>query len=167
VIFKVDPSGRETVLYAFAGGADGGTPFAGLTQDPAGNLYGTAANYGSGGGGVVFELNAAGNYTVLYSFTADGPDGSEPSTSVVRDQAGNLYGTTGFGGSLGPLGCNLGCGVAYELAPSGALTVLRSFTGGADGGGGGALALDPAGNVYGTGGFGVTGGGVLYKLTPQ
>jgi uncharacterized repeat protein (TIGR03803 family) len=163
VVYRLDPSGQETVLYTFTGGDDGGSPFAGLTLDPAGNLYGTALNYGSGGGGVVFELDAAGHYTVLYSFTVDGPDGSAPFAGVVRDSSGNLYGTASAGGDTG---CSLSCGVVYVLRPSGQLTVLHSFTGGADGSYPyGGVILDPAGDLYGTTGFGgAAGAGVLYKL---
>jgi hypothetical protein len=52
VVYKLGPSAQETVLYSFAGGADGGTPFAGVILDAEGNLYGTAANFGQLGGGV-------------------------------------------------------------------------------------------------------------------
>jgi uncharacterized repeat protein (TIGR03803 family) len=62
VVFKLDPSGKETVLYSYGGGADGGFPYAGLTMDSAGNLYGTAGAGGlfdcqnGSGCGVVFKI---------------------------------------------------------------------------------------------------------------
>jgi uncharacterized repeat protein (TIGR03803 family) len=159
------------VLHSFTGGADGGDAFAGVIRDAAGNLYGTTAGYGeladgSQGSGVVFELDAAGNYTVLYTFT-DGADGGGPEAGVVRDKAGNLYGTTTFGGSTGP-GCTLACGVVYKLAPSGQETVLHSFSG-ADGANTEAGVIrDAAGNLYGTClDGGTTGNGVIYKVATQ
>jgi uncharacterized repeat protein (TIGR03803 family) len=70
VVFKVDPTGRETVLYSFTGGADSeyANPYAGLVRDKAGNLYGTAGG-GAFNAGVVFKVDRSGRETVLYSFT--------------------------------------------------------------------------------------------------
>jgi len=65
VVFKLDPSGIETVLHTFTGGADGSGPEAGLLRDAEGNLYGNASEGGAFGYGVVFKLNAAGRETVL------------------------------------------------------------------------------------------------------
>jgi uncharacterized repeat protein (TIGR03803 family) len=59
----------------------------------AGSLYGTTRTGGATGFGVVYQLDAAGRETVLYNFTG-GADGGEPTTGVIRDSAGNLYGTT-------------------------------------------------------------------------
>ena len=56
VVFKVDTTGAETVLYSFTGGADGANPYAGLLRDSAGNLYGTTTAGGAYGGGVVFKI---------------------------------------------------------------------------------------------------------------
>ena len=56
VVFKVDTSGNETVLYSFTGGADGANPYAGVIRDPAGNLYGTTTSGGQLNAGVVFEI---------------------------------------------------------------------------------------------------------------
>jgi uncharacterized repeat protein (TIGR03803 family) len=56
VVFKVAPTGRETVLYSFTGGADGGNPLVGVIRDRAGNLYGTADSGGAENAGVVFEI---------------------------------------------------------------------------------------------------------------
>jgi uncharacterized repeat protein (TIGR03803 family) len=87
-------------------------------------------------------------------------DGGSPSAGVILDSAGNLYGTTFYYGRAG-------AGVIFKLDTSGNETVLHSFTGGADGGNPfSAVILDPAGNLYGTAGFGAEGGGVVFKLTP-
>src|SRR5215471_5544298 len=106
VVFKLDPSGKETVLYTFTCGADGGFPPAGLIRDAAGNLYGTTSSGGNtsatncvpSGCGVVFKLDSSGQETVLYAFSG-GPDGNIPQASLIRDAAGNLYGTTFYGGN--------------------------------------------------------------------
>ena len=87
-------------MHNFTGGADGATPCAALITDTAGNLYGTTASGGAGGVGTVFKMDTAGNETVLYSFTY-GEDGGVPVSGVVRDAAGNIYGTTENGGSFG------------------------------------------------------------------
>jgi uncharacterized repeat protein (TIGR03803 family) len=101
-------------------GADGADPEAGLARDNAGNLYGTTlagGNFacGSGSGcGVVFKLDTTAKETVLHRFTG-GVDGANPSASLVRDAAGNLYGTTYSGGSTACGG--QGCGVVFKLTP--------------------------------------------------
>ena len=142
VVFKVEPSGKESVLHSFTGGADGAAPQAGLLLDDEGNLYGTAPGGGSGSG-TVFKLDANGNETVLHSFTG-APDGAGPVASLVRDKQGNLYGTTLGGGTFGR-------GTVFKLDPTGNETVLYSFTGGADGGSPYAgLVRDDHGNLYGT-----------------
>ncbi len=99
VVFKLDGAGNQTVLHTFTGGADGGGPCAGVVMDSAGNLYGTAyqggiagAGVNKRGAGVVFKIDTAGHYTVLYSFTR-GADGSGPFGGVIVDAAGALYGT--------------------------------------------------------------------------
>ena len=76
VVFKVDTSGHETVLYSFTGGADGSSPN-GVILDSAGNLYGTTTYGGASGAGVVFKVDTSGHETVLYSFTG-GADGGNP-----------------------------------------------------------------------------------------
>jgi uncharacterized repeat protein (TIGR03803 family) len=159
-VYKVDTAGHETVLYTFPDAVDGGCPMAGLTIDPAGNLYGTTYVGGPSNRGVVYKLDAKGE-TILHSFTG-GADGGLPSAGLIRDSAGNLYGTT-TGGGIG--NCPLGCGVVFMLDPAGQETVLYSFTGGSDGGEPYAGVIrDPAGNLYGTTYSGASGGGVAYKL---
>ena len=129
VVFRVNGVGHESVLYSFTGGADGGYPSAGVIRDSAGNLYGMTCCGGTAGAGVVFKLDTKGHETVLYSFTG-GADGGYPfgyEQGVIMDSAGNLYGTTTYGGVAG-------AGVVFKLDRKGDETVLYSFTGGNDGG---------------------------------
>jgi hypothetical protein len=150
----------QTVLYPQAG-----TPSGQLIFDRSGNIYGT-------NGSCVFELMPVGGGwtpSLLYCFTG-GNDGDDPTSGVVMDQAGKLYGTTAYGGGAGA--CNRGCGTVFELTHSGSgwtETILHSFAGGDDGyfpiGG---LAFDRFGNVYGTtAGGGSGGGGTVFTLTPS
>lgn len=172
VVFKLDAGGQETILHNFTGGPDGAGPAGGLVADPAGNLYGTtyagglagAGEY-KGGAGVVYKIDTAGQFSVLYTFTG-GADGSGPAAGVILDRAGNLYGTTYYGGAAD------NWGVVYKLSPSGRQTVLHTFTGTTDGANPVAgVTLDAAGNLYGTTYYGGLGYppysyGVIYKLSP-
>jgi uncharacterized repeat protein (TIGR03803 family) len=115
VVFKLDTTGKETVLYTFTGGADGGVPEAGLVRDSAGNLYGSTTGGGLGGSGVVFMLDTTGKETVLYSFTG-GSDGGGPVATLIQDSEGNLYGTA-FGGGTVNSACPQGCGVVFKVTP--------------------------------------------------
>jgi len=162
-VFKVDTSGTETVLYNFcsvSNCADGANPSGSLIQDSAGNLYGNA----SGGGanlfsGVVFKVDTSGTETVLYNFcsVSNCADGANPSGRLIHDSAGNLYGTTYYGGDF--FGCNVGsgCGVVFKLDTSGTETVLHTFTytDGTDPDAG--VIMDAKGNLYGDTTFGGTG----------
>jgi uncharacterized repeat protein (TIGR03803 family) len=98
VVFKLDAAGTETILHSFAG-SEGANPDASLVQDATGNLYGTTFNGGASGMGVVFKLDSAGTITVLHEFTGVN-DGGHPSTSLLIDGKGNLYGTTTVGGAF-------------------------------------------------------------------
>ena len=171
-VFTVEKSGLQTVLYRFKGGADGGTPEAGLIQDAAGNLYGTTVFGGAFGQGVVFKLDTVGIESVLHSFQGAG-DGTNTLASLIRDAAGNLYGTASGGGSFQGACAGSGCGTVFKLAPNGKLKVLHTFTGGSDGASPLALVRDAAGNLFGTasgggdpkctvGGF--PGCGLVFKL---
>jgi uncharacterized repeat protein (TIGR03803 family) len=118
-VFKLDTAGNQTVLHTFTGGADGGNPEAGLVLDSEGNLYGTAVHGGTGAepfDGVVFKLDTSGTETVLYNFTGKS-DGAQPFGGLLRDSAGNLYGTTAFGGTPDPGVCEFSCGVVFKIAP--------------------------------------------------
>ena len=161
VVFKLAPDGTHTVLHSFTDGPEGGYPFAGLIADSQGNLYGTTTWSGVSGYGVVFKLAPDGAYTVLHTFTG-GTDGRDPTTSLIADSQGNLYGTTGYGGASD-------AGVVFKLAPDGAYTVLHTFTGGTNGGYPFAsLIADSQGNLYGTTGYGgASGAGVVFKLAPD
>ena len=161
-VFRVDPSRNEQVLYSFTGGADGSNPSGSLVRDAAGNLYGTTAFGGSSGRGTVFKLDLAGTLTVLHSFIG-ATDGSQPASGLIRDPAGNLYGTAERGGVH-----NLG--TVFQLnSRTGQFSVLHSFAGGTDGADpAGGLIRDAAGNLYGCAALaGAHLRGVVFKLTPQ
>jgi uncharacterized repeat protein (TIGR03803 family) len=170
----------ETVLYTLGNTPiDGYEPAAPLLMDASGNLFGTT----SGGGtavlcpdpsgpnacGTVFELvNSSGNYTesVLYNFTGAPDDGDEPTAGLVMDSSGNLYGTTGYGGS-GLCGAT-SCGTVYELVKSSSgyaekvLYMFNGFDGAFPLPG---LIMDSSGNLYGTtNGGGANGYGTVFEL---
>ncbi len=168
-VFKLTHGGSgwtESVIHTFQP-ADGEFPEAPLVIDGSGNLYGTTYQGGALGHGAVFRLTpSTGAYTILYSFTG-GVDGGLPAGGVVRDSAGNLYGTASGGGTDGQ-------GVAFELSPNGSgfwtETVLHQFLAngvdGEDPGGRGALVLDGSGNLYGaTVAGGSSNAGVVFELS--
>jgi uncharacterized repeat protein (TIGR03803 family) len=162
-VFKVTATGTERPFYSFSGSMEGANPSTGLTWGTNGDLYGTTAD-------TAFELNSAGDETIVYLFSERGDAGWSPSSRLVRNAQGNFYGTTLYGG---PYSCSLGfgCGTVFELTPTGTVTVIYSFTGAADGGNPeGGLILDAAGNIYGVAAGGSTscrgGCGVVFKLTP-
>ena len=173
-VFKLDNAGHYTVLYSFcsaSGCTDGEAPEAGLTQDAAGNLYGTTMSGGGNGDGTVFKLDTTGHETVLYGFCSEGDenctDGNAPLAGLIQDAAGNLYGTTRTGG-----GAEQG-GTVFKLDTTGHETVLYSFCSEANCADGyeplASLIQDGAGNLYGTANFGgansSTGsGGTVFKL---
>jgi uncharacterized repeat protein (TIGR03803 family) len=107
-------------LYEFPNGQDGAIPYAGLTIDRAGNLYGTTEGGGicqPACGGIVFMLKNTRSgwlFTPIYTF-ARGNDGSTPEARVVFGPDGTLYGTTSDGGGVGCSGN--GCGTVFNLRP--------------------------------------------------
>lgn len=177
-----------TTLYSFTG-ANGEYPFpeGQMIFDSSGNLYGTTASGGTNYNGTVFQLvppKPAGAWTenVLYRFQG-GADGRQPSTSVVFDQSGNLYGATQFGGNI--QACGGGCGTIFELSPPSqpggqwTPTVLWTFQGSFDGQYPGEVLFASNGSLYGTTSSGGTPGvlchsnqrikfgcGTLFELTP-
>lgn len=155
VVFKVDRSGQETVLYSFTGGTDGAKPVAGLIRDKEGNLYGTTPEGGAFGMGVIFKVDCEGKETVLYSFKG-APDGAGPTTALIRGENGNFYGTTGGGGSTGPNCGSFGCGTVYKLDREGKETVLYAFPGGDEGSGPEGRLLRHHDDLYGVTYFGGT-----------
>ena len=179
--FKVKPTDKETDLHLFTGPPDGSYPQGDLLRDSKGNLYGTTVYggnigsctvYSTQGCGTVFEStpnqNGTWTETVLYRFNGP-PDGAYPIGNLVRDSAGNLYGTTSQGGAFSALcpGQPTGCGTVFEVHTDGTETVLYSFTGGADGDYPEAgLTRDNAGNLYGTTNEGGRYGfGTVFKVT--
>lgn len=172
VVYELSPQAdgtwAEKVLYSFTRGADGGWPEATLLFDSAGNLYSTTWYGGAYGAGVVFKLapNSDGTWTesVLHSFSG-GTDGYQSWGALVFDTAGNLYGTTVYGGAYGG-------GVVFQLVPNSDGTwtenILHTFTHGADGwcsprG----LVFDANGNLYGVTAFGGTHDkGTIFELSP-
>lgn len=164
----------ETLLYRFRGGDDGSVPKGKLIFDRTGDLYGTTYNGGSSlgclppyGCGTVYKLALShGGWTesILYTFSGAG-DGANPSAGLISDAAGDLYGTTVYGGAHT-------WGTVFQLAParSGwAKRTLYSFQIGADGVSPiGGLIFDRAGNLYGTAlENGAGGGGTVFRLTPS
>jgi uncharacterized repeat protein (TIGR03803 family) len=155
----------KTVLYRFTGSGDGAIPLYGdLAFDQAGNVYGTTSAGGAHGEGVVFKLTSTGQgwtESVLYSF-AGGNDGAVPLSGVTFDQAGNLYGTTQYGGAADN-------GTVYELSPSGSgwvKTILSSLQNAGQQPFGG-VAFDASGNLFGTTYLGgAQGSGTVYELQP-
>lgn len=177
-VFRLAPDGKETVLYSFSGQADGGTPYAGLIADDAGDLIGTTwaggdINCGSDSGyffgcGTVFKVAPDGSETVLYAFEG-GSDGDNPDSTLIADSLGNLYGTTANGGA--------GNGTVFEISPGGAETELYAFKGYPGDGAGphAGLVADSKGNLYGTTEYGGSGAcenfyaqgcGIVFKVTP-
>lgn len=152
VIFEVNSSGEETVLYAFQSVSDGIGPD-NVIRDGDGDIYGVTEAGGNictqdapAGCGTVYKLASDGSKTELYAFQG-GNDGLGPVGSLVMDEAGNLYGVTGSGGN----GCSNGCGTVFEVRPDGTEAVLYAFKGGKDGNVPQAgLIRDKKGNLYGT-----------------
>ncbi len=173
-----------TVIHNFTGGLDGGNPYAGLTMDAAGNLYGTTCGTpciaGANNAGTVFRLSKKGSgwlFTPLYVFRG-GNDGAGPVARVIIGPNGSLYGTTYMGGA-GSCGGS-GCGTVFNLKPPPSIppnifggwqeSVLYSFQGGSDGAYPelGDLVFDQAGNIYGTtGNGGNANAGTVFQLTPS
>ena len=159
IVFKLDPSGAEDVLYGFAGSPDGGFPYGNLVRDAAGNLYGVTMQGGAYQGGTVFKLDDNNNETIVHSFGGTG-DGAPPGGGLARDGAGNLYGTTTEGGSSY-------FGTVFKLDPSGTETVLHTFLGKQGNGPDWGVIRDSKGNLYGTTQYGgAYGGGVVFQITP-
>ena len=152
----------QTVLHTFQGGAnDGASPAnTNLVFDQAGNLYGTTqyggtglGYQGEGSGGTAFELspsNEGWTFSTIHNFNSDGIDGYDPLNGVTLDPAGNLYGTTYYGGTSGIFG-----GTVFELTPSGQMwaeNIVYNFSGDPNRNNlsPSALIVDPSGHLYGS-----------------
>ena len=164
-VFRLDSDGTLTVVHSFSPGPDA-SPVASLITDGQGNLYGTAQGTYTilrckthGGCGTVFELDPLGNETILYTFKG-GTDGAMPQGALLRDRAGNLYGTTYKGG-------NADLGTVFRISANGQFKTLHSFAGGAEGARPtGRLIPDASGNLYGTtSAGGSANSGTIFKLT--
>jgi uncharacterized repeat protein (TIGR03803 family) len=182
-VFELTPEAHgwaETILYGFCANinpcVDGDAPYAGLTWDTVGNLYGTTELGGKGVGGdwgTVFELehtSTGWRHLLLHSFPGFQGDGKVVYAGVIFDRSGNLYGATNSGGA-----CNT-CGTVFKLTRGTdgrwKESVLYNFPKPYDGSSPGAsLVFDKAGNLYGTAATGgnnacANGCGVVFKLTP-
>jgi len=164
------------VLHTFHGAPNDGTfPLGAVITDSQGNLYGTTDAGGSGSGqcgtsggcGTAFKMNKAGKLIWLHSFKD--AIGWSPLAGLLRDKAGDLFGTTAFGGKYtnvcgGAQGG--GCGIVFKLDKNGKETVLHRFNGGTDGDTPEALLVgDPSGILYGTTYIGPGGGtGTVFEL---
>jgi len=191
IVFKLAANGTLTILHAFAGGSDGAYPTGALMFDSQGDLYGTTvggggdANCGVGpyGCGTVFKIAAAGGESVVYAFQGGTADGGYPTSGVIADGVGNLYGVTAAGGGTGNCGFKFkpikGCGTAFEIPVGGSETVLSVFKGKKGAGGypffgliqnktGDFFGTTTSGGVAGcTGGAGPLGCGIVFELKPK
>lgn len=163
-VFKVTPSGAETIVYSFAGGtADGANPYAGVIQGSDGNFYGTTYAGGAHGVGTVYQLTPGGTETVLYSFAGGTTDGANPEAGVIQGSDGNFYGSTYAGGPSDD-------GTVFELTAAGAETLLHAFVGGTDDGvnPGANLIQGSDGSLYGTAyAGGADNHGIFFKVALQ
>jgi uncharacterized repeat protein (TIGR03803 family) len=174
-VFKITPTGVETVLYSFnCAAGDGYFPAAPLIQGSDGNFYGTTVFGGARGQGTVFKITPAGVETVLYSFESDdgcGPENNEvaslivasnPGVSLIEGSDGNFYGTTS-GSSI-----SCGNGTVFKVTPAGVETVLYAFDNSSFGANPRASLIQGSdGNFYGTTYFGgASNGGTVFMLTP-
>ncbi|MGH9500369.1 MAG: choice-of-anchor tandem repeat GloVer-containing protein [Terriglobales bacterium] len=155
------------VLHEFNGSQDGANPEAKLLLGADGNLYGTTFAGGQNGEGTVYKIDSRGQESVEFTFS-DGLGGNGfPASSLVQDEAGNLYGTA-FGGPGG-------AGIVFKLSPAGEQTIVFAFQGCFSCNNprvpSGGLLMDKSGNLYGTTIFGGDGNcssgcGTVYRLDP-
>jgi len=171
VVFELTPTTVGEwdfkTLYSFHGEPDGSFPYGALLRTASGKFYGTTYYGGENGIGTVYELSprqtGEWNERILYSFQ-NGSDGNSPISNLVRDAAGNLYGTTSEGG--------LGSGTIFKLSPSGGgqwtESVVHAFAGSPDGSSSyNGMVVDPFGNFYGaTVHGGTSDDGSVYQFTP-
>ncbi len=170
-VFRVSPEGVETILHTFVNDkTDGSYPSAGLVMDSRSNVYGTTESGGLYGGGTVFEVTAQGSYRILHNFAAYPGDASSPEASLALDSLGNLYGTTGYGGTYS-------AGAVFKMTPgshgSWNEIILGSFNRFARQPNNSCwdplsnVAFDAQGNLYGTTrGGGLWGDGCAYQINP-
>ena len=163
-LFKISPSGKETILHNFSG-TDGEYPANGLLL--ANNLLYGSTNLGgnSTGNGVLFKMTLQGKFTVLHEFS--GSDGALPIGQMIIDSSGNLYGATQSGGYMQNSCIPGGCGTVYKLSAAGKLTVYE-ITQGTTSGPAAGVVRDSKGNFYGTtSGDGQYSQGSIFKLNSR
>jgi uncharacterized repeat protein (TIGR03803 family) len=168
-VFEVSTAGKHNVLYSFGAGSDGAIPYAGITLDTKGNLYGTTSAGGSTGNGTVFELKRSSSgwtETILHNFELQ-DDGGTPYAGLVFDHSGNLYGAATQGGSEG----SVGGGTVFELSPASGgwnFQVIYGLYGWNISGPFRDLLVEPSGVIYGTTHCdGAYDAGTVYSLTPS
>jgi uncharacterized repeat protein (TIGR03803 family) len=160
VIFEITAAGKEKILYNFKLNKIDGHGPSGLLRDSQGNFYGTTGGGGPTNNGTVYELTAAGEEKVLYSFTGF-PDGYTPEGPLVMDTQGNLYGTTFKGGPKF-------AGTVFQVTPAGVETILHAFEANSTDGQYpyAGLVMDSQGNLYGTTGYGGDNAfGTVFEIT--
>jgi len=160
-VFTLTPANHESLLYSFQGGTDGSDPIGGLVRDSHANLYGVTYAGGAPGYGTIFRIAPDGTETILHAFAGTKTDGGAPYAGLVRDTAGNLYGTTTEGGKAGQ-------GTVFKLSSHGKLTLLHSFTGTDGATPLAALMLDAQGNIFGTASLGgASDSGVVFEISQK
>jgi uncharacterized repeat protein (TIGR03803 family) len=159
-VYVVTPAGQESVLFSFPATSTGCQPGLALGND--GNFYGSCSAGGLHGNGLLYKVTPTGTYTDLYDFANSGGDGGNPNGPPVAAKDGNLYGATVNGGTVG-------VGTIYKVSPTGAVSVLYSFLGGAKGSNPNAsLIQGKDGNLYGsTSNGGTNGAGTIFKITTK
>jgi uncharacterized repeat protein (TIGR03803 family) len=167
-VFRLTPDGSLTTLVAFSV-TNGANPLGGLVQGTDGTLYGSTGTGGADlGFGNIFKLTTDGVLTDLFNFHFT--DGEQPSSRLIFGNDGNLYGTTGFGGSLGNNPFGSGLGTVFRITTNGDFTPLVLFQGTNGSNPQAPLTLGPDGNLYGTTANGGSGGaGTIFRilLAPQ
>jgi uncharacterized repeat protein (TIGR03803 family) len=160
-VFKISPSGVETVLHLFQGAPnDGSEPWGSLIQGTDGNFYGTTSMGGTSNSGTVFKISPSGEETNLYNVANMG--GQYPMANLTMGADGNFYGTTSRGGN--------GNGIIFRISPKGIATKLYAFAGSDGAVPFGGLIQDKYGNFYGTtlaGGSNYYNVGTVFKMSPS
>ena len=157
-VFAMNLQGTTLFQYSFTGVADGAYPYAPLIEAKNGALYGTvyAGDFSTHGRAFVAW---GGTVTVLHTFLS-GADGANPIGGLIEGADGNFYGTTHFGGTFNQ-------GTVFKMAPNGDVTIIKSFSGGAEGAWPDTSLIQPRdGNVYGSTRIGGVGYGTLFKVSP-
>jgi uncharacterized repeat protein (TIGR03803 family) len=155
-VFKFEPSGKFAVLHIF-GASEGAAPQASLLRDDRGNLYGISQALPHWNtAGAIFQIDPSGRESILHKF-AQG-QGGDPTTALIRDPQGNLYGSADFGDPNN-------CGAVFKLSPTGRLTNMHTFTPATDGCSPTGLVRDASGNLYGVANIGgAYSNGTIFEL---